>query len=63
VNCISELMSTDRSESGVKGKLPYSVKLHVVGVEVHHSSRDRQQQCHLRKLSLVLDGCHLFVWT
>jgi hypothetical protein len=56
-------MNTDRSESGVRGKLPYSVKFHVVCVEVHQSSHDRQQQCYLRKLSPVLDGCHVFVRT
>ena len=61
--CISELMNTEGSESGVRGKLPYSVKLHVVCAEVHHSSHDRQKQCHPRKLSPVLDCCHLFVRT
>jgi hypothetical protein len=56
-------MHTDRRESGVRVKLPYSVKLHVLCVEVHQSCHDRQQQCHLRKLSPVLDCCHLFVRT
>jgi hypothetical protein len=63
VTCISELMNTYRSESGVRGKLPYSVELRVVCGEVHQSSHDRQQQCHLRKLSPVLDGRHFFVQT
>lgn len=58
-------MNTDRRESGVSGKLPYSLKVHVLCVEVHQSCHDRQHQCHLRKLSPVLDCCHLFVrtWT